>query len=408
MNLFGSRNEETLIGIVEVGNGSVGASLVRLDRKGPPHILASSRLYIQMQDLRTAGMLHAALVRELPQALQALHQALPPRESGALSEIVFLLSAPWVRIASIRTLRFSRTAPFRVTEDLLERMLADEMRLSQRTQTEDGFSILERTIVGLRLNGYQVSTLPASAVNTAEVTFFTALGANDVLAAIADASEEFFPRVRRSFHSTPLAAYHGMATLYPSLTSYVFVNVTGEMTELLHVEEGAPVAFGTFPVGRNFLLRTLEANAMPVHEALSAIELARHESSRLSLTLKETLDHTQEEWRRSFREALSALVPSGSFPDTVLVVCDVRLDAWFADAVAREEFLAVSRGTTPTVKTLPISEFGRAIIVGRDTPDSLAALTALFADARFDAHKTIELLSTKMPLGIPSRATLKA
>lgn len=371
---------------------------------------------MRVGESRSNETLLSQVGREVPVALKELHRIATlytdPKTSRLnpqkVTHLLFLLSSPWVRVSSIRTLRFMRARPFMVTEELIERMFADEVKLQAREGAEEGFSPIERTIVGLRLNGYPVNTPPSAPVTVAEVTFFSASASDEVLESLHNSAEEVFPHLERSFHSIPLAAYHGMAAVSPSLLSYLFVNVTGEVTELLHVEDGAPVAFGTFPAGRNLLVRTLQSNTIPEHEALSAIRLSQKESSSFRSSLSETFVHTEREWRQSFREALSALVPTGAFPQTILLVADLQVEDWFAEVIRKEEFLTVSRGAPPAVRTLPPSELGAHLRFHSGVPDTLVFLTALFADARFDQRKTLDLLSTKIPIGIPLRATLRA
>ena len=415
MKLF-QTEEESVVAIVDIGDGSIGGSLVRLNRAGPPDIFMSVRAPLKMQTARTEETLLSEIWRELPPLLETLRASsarlVDPRTSRPLSRnvthILLVLSTPWIRVTGIRTLRFSRETPFLVTEELLEKMLADEMRIGREEEGEEGFVIIERAVVGLRLNGYQVVTMPSSPVTTAEVTFFTASAREDVLEHLIELTEERFPGLPRSFHSAPLSAFHGVASLYPSLLSYLFIAVGSEVTEVLHVEEVVPVAFSSFPVGRNLLFRTLEANSLPLHEALSALVLSREESSRFNTTLSETLRHVEKEWRDRFRESLSALIPTGSFPSTILVTADMNVQSFFADAVRAEDFLTMARGSEPLVQALLPGEFGAAVLLREGPPDPVVFLTTLFADARFDARKTLGLLSTKIPLGIPSRVTLKA
>ncbi len=398
MKLFSKKRSEKLVGIIDIGNGSIGASLVRLNAAGLPELLSGGRRELPVPDTRSSDLLFSQVLKELPTALKEL--------SGSPEHLLFIVSSPWIHVSSIRTLRFSRATPILVTETLLERMLVDETRLS-KSQSE-GYVPIERTIVGLRLNGYPVTALPSSPVQVAEVTFFTSAAPQNALQNLTDVASSVLPHVPVTFHSAPLSAYYGLARLFPSTLSHIFINVTGEVTELLHVENGTPSAFGTFPIGRNMLLRTLQAAGMPPHEALSALELARMEESPMRKKLEETLAHVQLEWRRGLREALSALVPTGGFPQNLFVTADIRVATWFGDVVRSEEFLAISRGIPPIVDILSLQEFSSEIRLSGGTPDPLVLLATLFADARFDEGRTIDLLSTKNPVGMPIRATLHA
>jgi hypothetical protein len=76
------------------------------------------------------------------------------------------------------------------------------------------------------------------------------------------------------FHTSAGAALGGLRAAVPAESDYLLCIVTGEMTELLHLHDGAVVGRASMPHGVNLPLRTLHSHAgMSGAEARSALKL---------------------------------------------------------------------------------------------------------------------------------------
>src|SRR6185436_4770259 len=81
--------------------------------------------------------------------------------------------------------------------------------------------------------------------------------------------------VSTSYHTHPSAALHGARVLLPYEDTYLLCMPTGEVTEFLSVEQGSVRSYGTLPLGRHTLLRTLQAHGgLTLPEARSTLRLS--------------------------------------------------------------------------------------------------------------------------------------
>ncbi len=133
--------------------------------------------------------------------------------------------------------------------------------------------------VAARLRGHE--SAPIGVI--ARSAFFLAApwGVPDLAAGTPRFSDELIVRARAalgahgipsSFHARASAALHGARALLPYEDTYLLLMPSGEIIEALSVEGGAVASYGTMPVGRHTLLRTLTSHgSLHEHEARSAL-----------------------------------------------------------------------------------------------------------------------------------------
>lgn len=411
-SLFGRTKTQKVIGLVEIGTGCISATLTRLDTKGPPHILSYARVELPLRANRTPKEIIADILKELPEVVRGLQKkaALYTEDAHVvpqrIEQLAVILSAPWSDVR-LRTLRLSRTEPFLMHEKVVERMLSDEIRAAAKNGAPSNI-LIERTVVGIVLNGYPVQMLPRTKVTSAEVSLLTSYAEPEFLSKVTSVLEEAAPGIPRTFHSSTFASYLGLASAFPTEESALFVHVGGEITEVVVIKEGMLQSVGSFPQGYNLVLRTLQAASIPPHEAESAMKLSLADTSRMKATLAKTLSAASLDWRKLLRETLIELVPGGAVPQKVFLAVSGSAAPWFRETIEAESFLSVASASAPTVILLTPKEFVKRAVVANELPDAIALLTALFADQRFDQGASIDFLSTRSTVGVPTRDLRKA
>lgn len=379
------------IAIVDIGSGSVGAALARLDRHGPPAILAQKRVEIPVLQTRESQKLADMTFKAASEAMRHIAAA------GKPEHIAVFLPAPWSSLY-LRTVRLARPKEFRVNPGVVEKMVGE--CVVREHPDAIGDTVIERSAVGIKLNGYAVDNLPKDAlVLSAELTVISVTAPQAFFGALKDEAGKIFHRTPLSFHSTSIAAAYAVSVIAPDTADYLLCNSEGEIAECLLVQDHAPAGSATAPAGCNAILRTLSTHAdMARAEASSALALARNDTSPMSKKLMGTLSAAQKECAEGFRAAAKELLASSSgTPRVVYILGNGSEGQWFADAVAGASSMKSLFPGGAAVRTLLPGDLEKclsktpAIAAGQgaarpEAPDLFLALEAVFADARFDRN----------------------
>lgn len=397
-SLFGEkdRKKKTVL-IADVGSGSLGCAVVELNREGPPAILLSERSAVPASQTRDAASLMQAMQKAFREASNRLQGSMA-RALASVSEkdrsllhpthAAVFLRAPWCDVY-LRNIRFAREKPFRATPAVLERMLSDYVRRERPDEKEE--EVVERSAVGIRLNGYPVADLPRSAmVVSAELTALSVTAPRIFLKQVREDVSAICGKIPVSIHSAGIAASFAAGSLFPKEPDYLLCEIGSESTELLLVQEHIPAARATFGMGTNLLNRTLESHAgLKGGEGSSALRLAKEKRSPVRAKLASTLSATQKEYAAAFGKAVRELAAAGGSALQVYVLCEEPAGHWMEQAVvvASAGGPAFQAGAAVRLLNADLlqSYVSRGAPLG--APDVPLSLFALYADARFDESR---------------------
>ena len=386
------RKTKTVL-IADIGSSSVALSLAELNREGPPTLHVSERVDTAIDSSRGAEALLAAIQKALREAGNYYHSALARRLAAtpeharqrlSPSHAALFLRAPWCDVF-LRNIRFSRSTPFRVTPALLERMLSDYVR--REHPDEKGETVVERSAVGIRLNGYAVTDLPhAAEVLSAELTALSVTMPTPVLKTLRQEVSSFAGGVHTSAHAASIAASFALGSMVPEEGDYLLCDVGGETTELMLVLEHIPTARATFRLGSAIFERTLKTHAgMQSAEVSSAMRLAANRDSSMRERLGDTLGAAQKEYGTAFAAAFRQLAAASGSASVLYLLCNDASGPWLKDAITQ---------SAPGPQTMDVRLIGPELFgpyaphSPAGSPDPALALFAMFADARFDEHRT--------------------
>lgn len=408
--LFSStKNTTKTILLVDIGSGSVGAGLAKLDSNGKPTLLYTKREDLPISLTRSGEELQNSVLTAVGVVIEDVRKVSALWSEGTTSlpqkieHIAFFLAAPW-SITTLRSIHFSRTKPFKMTLSVLERMLAEESKSA--AGPESGMNLeIERTAVSLRLNEYKAESLSNSMVTTVDVTLAT----TNSFASLRDALFDFarlFEGSAISFHSFGLPASYALQVLRPDISDALLLDVGAEVTEILHLKQGALVGRATAPVGSNLFMRTLKTHAdMSTAQSNTALTLAKAEGTRFAEELTGPLADAGRVWLRGVSTALLPLAENG-LPIEIYVLSDARVLSWVYSSLESVGMPEIYRGALPKIMTLSGKEFENVLNLKPGTADIFLMAELLFADSRFDAGHSLSLLSTRDPLLARHHATI--
>jgi|GEM_PF-5792112 len=399
-------SDSKIVALIDIGSGSVGAGLARLNRSGAPTLLTISREELPLRMNRTSEQMLKDTIETMDRAMVSLRKSAALWSENnritplSIKQIAVFLAAPW-STTSIRTLKLARTTPFLMSEDILKKMLADETKKSAETQSEQ--VIIEKIATGLKLNGYPIDTLSNAKVLKAEVT----LAVSHAPKAMLDLLQEKASggsHVQVSFHSFAIPASHALFRVNENLLDTLLIDAGAEVTELVLLKDKTPTARATVPVGTHILLRTLTAHGKMVRgEAETALTLAAIEGTRLGESHKDALYGASKEWSRAISSALVELTEGQSIPTSIHLFADKPALPWFKDALLTEPYPGQIEPFSNIV--IVSAKYFERTIDAKVASDPFISAELLYADSRFDDNLALDLLGTNPLLSRPKHVS---
>ena len=319
-------HDESLVLLIDVGSASVGSALVRLNKGQVPHILATTREAIPFQETLSSARFLLAMNHTLERVLKLTQTSL--KEHGSPKHIFCTLSSPWFVLKS-RDIRIVGTENFKVTEDILSGFLDKDIeRLKEElkeTLPPKDTVVIEKKIIQMKLNGYEIKNPYGQTTAQMEMTATISLSSKKVIESIERKVGQFFHTESLHFGSFPVVAFSTIRDIFPEEKNFIFLDITGEATDVSLVNNDILGGATSFPRGKNFFIREISAHFWTMHEEASSL---------LSMFLKDTLEgkrratvseivlRSRAEWITRLEKAFATLAKVGVVPRTVFFTSD--------------------------------------------------------------------------------------
>ena len=346
MGLFDTKKKDKIVAIFDIGSSSVGAALAKIpdDVNGQPHIIASVRTDIVFHDELKFSDFLDDMIRALSLSVEALYH----KKLGAPEKIICVLASPWY-ISETRLIKMERTIPFTFTNKLADELLSKEITglisayQKKYQNITDAPELIEHQVVTVSINGYPVDEPLGKKTKQIDMNVIISLAPSSCIGRIIEA-------VSNTFHNTPVIFSSFMTTVYIAVrdkyiseTSYLLVDVGGEVTDISIVSKNILKASVSFPFGRQTFFRFLmkQSGLKDIHEA----------ETLFSMYTKDTLEAGQKEklkpilasiatsWSQGFRESIESLPQAFSLPGTVFLISDDDVKEWFSETMRCEEYV---------------------------------------------------------------------
>lgn len=339
--------------IYDVGSGSVGGALVLTnDGTGSPHILFATRSSIDAEETFSYATFfermlraHGKVTNKLAKAISSAATLTAASLSTHLPEITYkgdgvvltgievFYSAPWY-VPKVFSLEQKNRHKVKVTAELIEKILKNTERKFVQEFKTDEVSVFEEIVLTYFLNGYEVRNPYGKHAENIEVHALLSAVSHDTSQSVRRPLSRSFSNQIIGEHSFVSVMYNVVRILFNEKDSFVCLDVSGEMTEILRVKKGEIVTHATFPFGKNTLLRALMSELKQTsRQAQSTFKMytsnhldkAQYEKVR-TLFAKLALD-----WRTKLEEHVPLI---GAHLGTLFVLADDDASTWFAHEVA--------------------------------------------------------------------------
>lgn len=334
MFLFGRKKKTSKTGlIVSVEHSHIRACFVSVHAYQKPYIIEEA--ITRFQETKQ----HEELFKILRETLRTLHDKKPTKIDFAIS----CLGTPWFFSHTDTHVRDEET-PFVFRERDIKKILKDAVSDIHK-ELGPSFGPIEKNILHIGLNGYEVSSFSAREVRRAEVTTYVSFGNKALLQGIEREIEAEYS-VTPTFQTATLVQSVVARDAFQYLEHFILVSLDGERTEVSLVSDGALVFGDSFDEGEHLFEKKAEFLGYDKKTLLG--ELAVSWQGKLEHSLSEPLVKVmglaQEEWRQKFVKILETYMHHTSIPHEVVVVAKPQTFHWVRDAIqdSRNKHLSLS------------------------------------------------------------------
>lgn len=305
--------------IIDIGTASVGAALVSEGSTSIPLLAQVRRIPIGTGSESS----RQALLQTAESALKTLldaYAATPVRNVKAV------VAAPWHE-ARIRTLvsKTERLAP--VTKKTLTRAVT---RYQDEKPPKSGNVDVEAVALHVQVNGYGTGLARQVMGTRLDINLYESEMSGDIQKRFWSRIESAFPNADISFHTFPLVALIALRSLLAE-TSFMAIDIAGEMTELSVMHNDTLRHLASFPIGYHTLARELSDDPQAIGDAMSRLTLwARDElDGAPAATLGEAFSRAFSKWQTAFDEVLRAASEHSPIPYPLYMISEKAPLSWF-------------------------------------------------------------------------------
>ena len=324
--------------ILDIGSGSVGGALVSFSENKKPKILFSVRKPIVFQNDFKFERFLLSMLKAIDQVLDELGKA----KLGKPKQVFCILAAPWY-VSQARTIVFEKEKTFSVTPKRVDNLISREVESLKKNfdahykdLTESKAEIIEVENINMKLNGYETRLPYDKKAKRLEAHLYVSMSAGQVLQALRQKVRKELGLDNVFFNSFSLAAFDTIRDMYSQKQNFIFIDVGGEMTDVSVVRNGILVETESFPLGKNFLIRTVASELQTENvEALSSFGLYMEDkmANAGKRKIQSALTHVEEEWGEALYKTLGSIATHITIPGTVFIIADIPFGKWFSEVI---------------------------------------------------------------------------
>jgi hypothetical protein len=331
---FGKKRNITVAVIFDIGSASVGAALtlIRPDKK--PHVVYHTRRYMVFQNEFDFDRFLASMLGALAHAARDVERhgltrlTFPEGVSRRVDHILCSYASPWY-LSEARSLTMRKEKPFVLTREVIHDLIAKQEAVLEKEGKEhyggalDGhLDVIEKSVTGIKLNGYAVPDPYGRRATAAQFMLTVAAMPRELKRRVEDAIGRIFHLERITHHSFPVVGCAVAARYLKAPEVFLFIDVSGEVTDVALVTEDGLVELVSFPNGTHHLLRELTKTlGISSDEARSLLALYRAGAAGNNVRqgLERALSAAQSAWLENFARALGTWSAEMPLPGDVLL-----------------------------------------------------------------------------------------
>lgn len=343
--LFSNNKKEKTLAIFDIGSGSVGGAIVKIpfDETKIPYIIKTVRTDIKPRgDLTFDGFMNNMIV-----ALNKTASSLYQEKLGAPDEIVCVLASPWY-ISETRVIKVEQDKQFLFNRKLANELIQKEVKnleilyKEKYGESEGKPEIIEQHTMSISLNGYPVKDPLGRRCKLLEMNMVISLAPVGCLNKIKEVLSKTFHNSKVSFSTFTVSTFFAVRDKYISPSSYLLLDISGEVTDVGIVTKGVLRSVLSFPFGKKtfykYICTKLEIELRDAEE-LFKLYIENNLSSEFKKKVDPLFKSIENSWGEAFRACIDTLPRTLILPATIFLTADNDIKKWFSDVLQNEEHI---------------------------------------------------------------------
>ncbi|MFA5987855.1 MAG: cell division protein FtsA [Candidatus Paceibacterota bacterium] len=385
MMFWCGRKEHATV-VVDVGSSSVGASLVVIDKKDAPRIVVSAR-----EDMPFRKKLdHEDLISNTFKTIENVLSQVTRQASGELyPRSVHVFLASHLFLPSLRRLHIQKDVPFYVTKNFVDELIKIDVEKYKTEIFEKSLEekkndnvVFESKIPRICLNGYRTQNPYDKYAHDLDITAYIGMASRDFISGISTVVGKFYAGIVPIVHSFPFVGFNVVSDTLLHDNNFVFIDIGGELTEVVVCRENSISGLFSFPVGKNSLIRAIsERFSVGKAQALSLVRMytEKQANSASDQKILAAMEDTRLKFTDNLKKALGVLSDKRLLPQAFYLVADDDVSPVFVEYLKSDkfgEFLALNK--EPFSMVIP-SKFMEKFCHGQ-AGDVFMTIEAIFVD----------------------------
>ncbi len=342
--------------LIDIGSGSVLVAIIKSDStKSYPEIIWSKREYSPLRSDDTLTDSAKNVMTSLVSALMQLNSEgrkvfYDLTNQNRLPEAQVTIVAPWSYTIT-KNINYAKTEQYSLSKELIEELLRtahqkveEELQENEKIN-ELGLSVITRSLIGLRANGYNLQTLNNQKTKSLQLVETSAIAQDYMIDALTKACDKVLPESKLYLYSFVLIYYYILKQLHTDTNEFCLVDITYEATELGVVRDGflnytTHTEIGSFTLARK-IAKELK---VPVAEAFGYL----HQKDPISLleqypaTKIEAIKDISLEYQRELASLFHETGDGLAIPKKIYIHGNLQTEDFFINQVSQAAKLATN------------------------------------------------------------------
>lgn len=336
------KQDSVIVLLVDIGSSSVGAALVRAyyDERAP-HILVNMREDVAFHDTLTSQRFLFSMNQSLENVFKKLSKQQVAMAIGAPAHIFCTLSSPWF-ILKPRKIRVVRKEEFEMNERTLNEFIDEDVNLLKdelkATLPPQDVRIIEKKVLQMKLNGYEVRSTRNKKALQAEILLTVAVSSQKAIQSIEGKITKFFHAKEIHFGAFPVVAFNTIRDMFPVERDFIFLDITGEATDISRVDNDLLIKTVSFPYGKNFFIREISTQLATVHhEATTLFSMFLHGELHDAHhgRVADAVSFAGEKWLARFEDVIANFAQKGMLPKKIFFTTDADIAPMFRELMGK-------------------------------------------------------------------------
>jgi len=260
MPLFSKKSPISTELIFDIESDSVCAAIVLYEANKVPHIVYHAESEIGRKVHTDGAYLLKNMLKALEMAAADAQKALVSLlekktiEHSAVNRIHIVLSSPWIisKLSCVEKVFEEETIiRHKDAADLLEK----ERDASAKLFAIGDSAAIDAKLFEVKINGYPVTVYEGKHAKALEGTMVVSFASRKMLSEIKLRVNKSFRARDEAFHSALILRYITLRSILPHHVDYVWLQIHGELTDVLFVREGECAVSASLPFGYDTLVR---------------------------------------------------------------------------------------------------------------------------------------------------------